>query len=144
MDKVHPEGRGLQVAMRSAMRDAETKPEELSYLAAHGLSGVEEDKAESTAVRRVFGEVAKRLPVSAAKSMMGYPGAASGILDMVCALAAMRGGFIPPTINYQQADPACDLAIVANEARPARVDRVLVEAFGLGGQAAAVVVKRMD
>lgn len=144
IDRVHPEGRGLQVAMRSALKDAGMCPEEIGYLAAHGLSGVVEDKAETVAVKRVFGDAARLLPVSAVKSMMGCPGSASGVMDLACALMAMREGFIPPTINYRQADPACDLNIVADSARQARVNSVLVNSFGLGGQAAALVVKRMD
>ena len=144
VDRVHPEGRGIQVAMRAALKDAGTSGGDLSYLGAHGISGIEEDKAESFAVKKVFGESTRTVPVSAVKSMLGHPGSASGVMDLVCALAGMREGFIPPTINYEQPDPDCDLNIVANEPRQAEVDRVMVNAFGLGGQAAALVVKRMD
>ncbi len=144
VDKVHPEGRGLQVAMRAAMRDAGTGPESIDYIAAHGLSGVEEDKAETRAIRTVFGSVGGKVPVSAATSMLGYGGAASGVLDLVCTLVAMGDGFVPPTIKYEEAAPACELNIVANEALAMRAKQVLVGKFGLCGQASAVVVRRMD
>ena len=144
VDAVHPEARGAQVAMRAALRDARTEPEDISYLAAHGLSCVDEDKAETVAVREVFGGAAESLPVSAVKSMMGYVGSASGSMDLVCALVAMREGFIPPTINYEEPDPDCNLNIVANEPRSAQVNSVLINTFGLGGQAATLVIRRLN
>jgi 3-oxoacyl-[acyl-carrier-protein] synthase II len=132
------------VAIKSALRDAGRRPEQIGYVAAHAPSGIDEDKAEAAAIRQVFGAAAGKLPVTAMKSMLGYAGSASGVTDLVCALVAMRGGFIPPTINYEHRDPACDLNIVAKTAREARVETVLVNSFGLGGQAAALVIKRMD
>ena len=144
VDQVHPEARGAQVAMKAALRDAQTEPEDVTYLAAHGLSCVHEDKAETVAIRKVFGSAAENLPVSAAKSMMGYPGSASGILDLVCAVAGMRDAFIPPTINYEEPDPDCSLQIVANQPRATEVNSVLVHTFGLGGQAAALVFNKLN
>lgn len=140
VDQVHPEGRGCRVAMRAALRDAGLSPREIGYVAASGVSGVVEDRAETIAIKQVFASAAKSVPVSAVKSMTGHPGAAGGALDVLCALLAMKEGFIPPTINFEEPDPECDLDYVPNQPRPARAGTVLVNGFGLGGQASSLVV----
>ena len=131
---VIPEADGLDAAraMHLALRDAGLRPREIDYINAHGTSTEANDKAETRAIKEVFGEDAQRVPISATKSMIGHTiGAAGAIEALVCALA-LEHGVIPPTINYQHRDPDCDLDYVPNQARTATLRAVLSNSFGFG------------
>ena len=135
-------GSGARRVMQRALRDANVKPEQVGYINAHGTSTPYNDKFETLAIKDTFGEHAYKLAVSSTKSMTGHLlGAAGGIEGVFCALAIHRG-VLPPTINYFNPDPECDLDYVPNEPREARVDYVLSNSFGFGGTNAALLFKR--
>jgi 3-oxoacyl-[acyl-carrier-protein] synthase II len=137
-----PEGRGVVNCMRMALRDAGLEPEAIDYINAHGTSTPYNDKHETAAIKQVFGEHAYKLAVSSTKSMTGHLlGAAGGIEAAFCALA-LTEGVIPPTINYENPDPECDLDYVPNRARHAELDTVLSNSFGFGGTNACLVLKK--
>ncbi|ACY18126.1 beta-ketoacyl-ACP synthase II [Haliangium ochraceum] len=137
-----PEGAGAQECMRMALEDARMAPTDIGYINAHGTSTPFNDRNESLAIKAVFGDHAKRTPVSSTKSMTGHMlGAAGGVETAIAALAIDRGA-IPPTINYTTPDPDCDLDYVPNTAREAKVDAVLSNSFGFGGTNAALVLRR--
>jgi 3-oxoacyl-[acyl-carrier-protein] synthase II len=137
-----PEGRGVVNCMRMALRDASVAPEAIDYINAHGTSTPYNDKHETTAIKRVFGEHAHKLAVSSTKSMTGHLlGAAGGLEAAFCALA-LTEGIIPPTINYEYPDPDCDLDYVPNHARHAEVTTVLSNSFGFGGTNACIVLRK--
>jgi 3-oxoacyl-[acyl-carrier-protein] synthase II len=137
-----PGGRGAAASMRLAIADAGIEPGEIGYINAHGTSTPANDKAETAAIKTVFGEHARKLAVSSTKSMTGHPlGAAGGIEAGIAALAIDRK-VLPPTINYETPDPECDLDYVPNRAREATVDAVLSNSFGFGGTNAALVLTR--
>jgi len=137
-----PEGRGVINCMRMALRDADITPEAVDYINAHGTSTPYNDKHETMAIVRVFGEHAYKLAVSSTKSMTGHLlGAAGGIEAAFCALA-LSEGIIPPTINYEHRDPECNLDYVPNHARQANLDIVLSNSFGFGGTNACLILKK--
>lgn len=137
-----PEGRGVINCMRMALRDADITPEAVDYINAHGTSTPYNDKHETMAIVRVFGEHAYKLAVSSTKSMTGHLlGAAGGIEAAFCALA-LSEGIIPPTINYEHRDPECNLDYVPNHARQANLDFVLSNSFGFGGTNACIILKK--
>ncbi|MGB7346693.1 MAG: beta-ketoacyl-[acyl-carrier-protein] synthase family protein [Pirellulaceae bacterium] len=131
---IPPDGHGGIGAMRMAIADAGLNPSDIDYVNAHGTSTTVNDKVESLACREVFGENAAKTPVSSTKSMMGHLIAAAGATEMIVCLMAMRDSVLPPTINYENPDPLCDLDYVPNEARPAKVKYALNNSFGFGGQ----------
>jgi len=139
------DGEGAQRAMRLAIEDAGLRPEDIDYINAHGTSTPANDAAETAAIKAVFGERAYRIPVSSTKSMIGHALGASGAIESVACLKTIETGIIPPTINYETADPECDLDYVPNKAR--RLDgvrTVLKNSFGFGGQNACLVFKRFE
>jgi len=137
------EGRGAARAMQAALEDAGLAPAAMQYINAHGTSTPLGDKAETAAIKRVFGEHAKRLAVSSTKSQLGHTlGASGGIELVVCALTMARG-VITPTINLDTPDPDCDLDYVPKVAREARVDVAMSNSFGFGGHNAALVLARV-
>jgi 3-oxoacyl-[acyl-carrier-protein] synthase II len=137
-----PEGRGVVNCLRMALRDAGIPPGAVDYINAHGTSTPYNDKHETKAIKRVFGEHARTLAVSSTKSMTGHLlGAAGGIEAAFCALA-LSEGIIPPTINYEYPDPECDLDYVPNHARPADLNIAVSNSFGFGGTNACIVLKR--
>jgi 3-oxoacyl-[acyl-carrier-protein] synthase II len=139
-----PEGEGAQRCMNLALRDAGLAPAEISYINAHGTSTKMNDANETLAIKRVFGDAARKVMISSTKSMTGHMlGAAGGVETGVCALALSRGE-IPPTINYETPDPECDLDYVPNTARRARVDHALTNSFGFGGTNACLVLSRFS
>ena len=138
------DGEGAIRAMTWAMEDAGVTPEEVDYISAHGTSTKLNDTAETFSIKKAFGEQAYRVPISATKSMIGHAFGAAGALESVACLEAMRHGVIPPTINYDNPDPECDLDYVPNEARRADVRVALKNSFGFGGQNACLVFKRLD
>jgi len=136
------EGRGAARAMSLALEDAGLAPERIQYINAHGTSTPLGDKAETVAMKRVFGPHASRLAVSSTKSQLGHTlGASGGIELVVCALTLARG-VIAPTINLENPDPDCDLDYVPRVAREARVDITMSNSFGFGGHNASLVLAR--
>lgn len=138
----HPEGRGAVLAMRAALRDAGIAPGAIGYINAHGTATPKNDRIETMAIKEVFGRRAYDIPVSSTKSMIGHLMAAGGALELIATILGMNNGFIPPTINYQEPDPNCDLDYVPNKARHAHVGTALSNSFGLGGQNASIIVSR--
>ena len=128
--------------MSRALADAGMEPGEISYINAHGTGTDANDTIETEAIKTVFGEKAYQLPVSSTKSMTGHlMGAAGAIEAIVCALAIGRG-LIPPTINYGEPDPECDLDYVPNTAREQEVDVAMSNTFGFGGHNATIILKK--
>ena len=139
-----PEGKGAAKAMELSLKDAGLAPSEVDYINAHGTSTPIGDISETLAVKKVFGDYAKTVPISSTKSMTGHLlGAAGGIETIICALAIERGE-IPPTINYDNPDPNCDLYYVPNEAIRRKVTVAMSNSFGFGGHNATVVVKKFE
>jgi 3-oxoacyl-[acyl-carrier-protein] synthase II len=139
MAQPEPEATGVADMMRAALRRADVEPERVGYINAHGTSTPLGDLAETKAIKDVFGAHAYKLAVSSTKSVMGHTfGAAGAIEGMMCVLA-IHEGVLPPTINYRNPDPECDLDYVPNEAREARVDVALSNAMGLGGHNGCVL-----
>ena len=128
-----PGGEGAVRCMRAAMEDARVSPEEVGYINAHGTSTPYNDMFETMAIKTVFGDHARELMVSSTKSMTGHLLGAAGALEGTFSVLAIREGIIPPTINYETADPECDLDYVPNTARRKEVRYVLSNSFGFGG-----------
>jgi 3-oxoacyl-[acyl-carrier-protein] synthase II len=138
------DGNGAMRAMREALDDAGVEPAEVDYINAHGTSTELNDKSETLAIKRLFGEDAYRVPISAVKSMIGHSFGAAGAIESVACIKTIETGTIHPTINYEHPDPECDLDYVPNTARKADVDVVLSNSFGFGGQNACLVFRRYD
>ena len=128
--------------MRLALDDANLTPADVDYVNAHGTGTSENDSTETMAIKTVFGGRAKSVPVSSIKSMMGHLIAAAGSVELIACVLAIRDGMLPPTMNLHHADPECDLDYVPNASRPARVDTVLTNNFGFGGQNDTLIVRR--
>ncbi len=139
-----PEGEGAAGCMKMALDDAGLKLEQISYINAHGTSTHLNDKIETKAIKKVFGDYAKKVPISSTKSMTGHLlGAAGAIEFMVCALA-LRDQIIPPTINYHTPDPECDLDYTPNQARKAKLDVVLSNSLGFGGHNVTLIARKFQ
>lgn len=139
-----PEGEGAARAMAMAIADAGLEPKDVNYINAHGTSTDLNDKNETQAIRSVLGESADSVAVSSTKSMTGHLlGAAGGIEAIVCALT-INNGIIPPTINYENPDPNCNLDYVPNQARKAKVDVAMSNSLGFGGHNATLVLKSLE
>ncbi|MGH2380033.1 MAG: beta-ketoacyl-ACP synthase II [Candidatus Limnocylindria bacterium] len=137
-----PSGYGATLAMQRAVRDAHLEMESVDYIVAHGTSTPLNDATETKAIRAAFGAHADRLAVSSNKSMIGHTLGAAGAVSGLAAVLAIRDGVIPPTINYETPDPACDLDYVPNEARHGTVNVAIANGFGFGGQNAVSVFSR--
>jgi len=138
-----PEGKGLSMAMRRALDSAQAGAESVDYINAHGTSTPYNDKFETFAIKKVFGEGARSVPISSTKSMTGHLlGAAGGIESVVC-VKTIEQGIIPPTMNLEEPDPDCDLDYVPNAARAAKVRTVLSNNLGFGGQNASIVFRAL-
>ena len=139
-----PEGDGAARCMALALKDAGIAPSEVDYINAHGTSTEYNDANETQAIKRVFGEHALKLAVSSTKSMTGHLLGAAGAVEGVFSALTLHHGIIPPTINYETADPACDLDYVPNKARKANVRVALSNSFGFGGTNACVIFRRPE
>ena len=137
-----PSGYGATLAMQRAIRDAHLEAEQVEVVMAHGTSTALNDATETKAIRAAFGAHADNLAVTSNKSMVGHTLGAAGAISGLAAVLAIRDGVIPPTINYEHPDPACDLDYVPNAARHAAVDVAIVNGFGFGGQNAVSVYSR--
>jgi 3-oxoacyl-[acyl-carrier-protein] synthase II len=137
---IHPEGRGAIRCMRMALEDAGVNATDVDYVNAHGTSTQVNDRVETRACREVFGENAMNTPVSSTKSMMGHLIAAAGATELIVCLMAIRDNVLPPTINYENPDPNCDLDYIPNAARDASCRIALNNSFGFGGQNITLVV----
>jgi 3-oxoacyl-[acyl-carrier-protein] synthase II len=139
-----PEATGVVAMMRQAVEAAGLAPEDVDYVNAHGTGTPLGDAAETKAIKEVFGDHAYELAVSSTKSMTGHMFGASGAVEAMASALAIHHGVIPPTINYEEPDPACDLDYVPNEAREADVRVALSNAMGLGGHNACVLLGRVE
>jgi 3-oxoacyl-[acyl-carrier-protein] synthase II len=144
MTAAHPQGDGAMRAMAAAMRDSGVSLLDIDYISAHGTGTPTNDRVESLAVRRLFGEQADKIPMSSIKSMIGHTmGAASAIEAAACALA-IDTGIVPPTMNYEVPDPECDLDYVPNQARRIDPRVVLNNAYAFGGNNASLCMARCE
>lgn len=137
-----PDGQGAYLAMKHAITDAGLTPPDIQYINAHGTSTHQNDRSETVAIKRCFGDYAPRVPISSTKSMMGHLVNGGGAVELIVCLLTIQTGIVTPTINYEVPDPECDLDYVPNQARRSTVDRALSNSFGFGGINATVVVGR--
>ena len=137
-----PEGEGAARCMRLALKDAGIAPTDVDYINAHGTSTEYNDANETTAIKAVFGEQAAKLAVSSTKSMTGHLLGAAGAVEGVYSVLALHYGVLPPTINYETPDPACDLDYVPNQPRESDIEVVLSNSFGFGGTNACAIFRR--
>jgi 3-oxoacyl-[acyl-carrier-protein] synthase II len=137
-----PEGDGAARAMAAALRDGGLEPSAVGYINAHGTSTPYNDKFETIAIKRVFGEHAKKVPISSTKSMTGHLLGAAGGIEAIATAFAIHHGVLPPTINYETPDPDCDLDYIPNQARKQEVEVALTNAFGFGGTNATLALKK--
>ncbi|MDH5173847.1 MAG: beta-ketoacyl-[acyl-carrier-protein] synthase II [Elusimicrobiota bacterium] len=144
MYKMEPTGREVARTMRIALDSAGLAPEDVNYINAHGSSSLVADKRETRAVRLAFGNYAYKIPVSSIKSMIGQPLAATGSIQFITAALAIENNCLPPTINYEEPDPDCDLDYVPNQSRAHEVRVAMVNSFGQGGNNVSAVLKRYE
>jgi nodulation protein E len=137
-----PSAEGAARAMRGALRDAGIAPEQIGYINAHGTATQANDPTETAAIRAVFGAHADKLAVSSTKSMHGHALGAAGALEGVATVLALRNGVLPPTANYREADPECDLDVIPNQSRKADVEVALSNSFAFGGLNAVLVFRK--
>ena len=138
------EGSGAARAMSEALRNAKLNPEEINYINAHGTSTPLGDKAETTAVKRVFGDWAYKVSISSTKSQLGHLLGASGGVELILSLLALQNQTIPQTINYDTPDPDCDLDYTPNTPRELQVRNVMSNSFGFGGHNASIIAGKLD
>jgi len=139
-----PEGEGAVRCMRMAIKDAKLKPEDVDYINAHGTSTPLNDFTETIAIKTVFGDHAKKIPISATKSMTGHLLGAAGSTEAIFTILAIQDGIMPPTINYEEPDPQCDLDYVPNVARRKTINVAMSNAFGFGGTNATLIFKKFE
>jgi 3-oxoacyl-[acyl-carrier-protein] synthase II len=138
-----PEGHGALRAMRRALQRARLDPQQVDYINAHATSTPVGDRAETLAIKQLFGEYAPSVPISANKSMIGHLTGAAGAVEAVATILTLQRGLIPPTINQEAPDPECDLDYVPNVARPADLTVALSNSFGFGGVNAVLALRRL-
>jgi nodulation protein E len=137
-----PSPDGAARAIRATLSDAELRPEDIGYINAHGTATQANDVSETAAIRQVFGAHASRLAVSSTKSMHGHTLGAAGAIEAVATVLALQNGILPPTANYSQPDPACDLDVIPNAARQTQVECALSNSFAFGGLNAVLAFRR--
>jgi nodulation protein E len=142
-DIVMPSVDGASRAIRAALDDAGLSPDEIGYINAHGTGTAANDRTECLAIRQVFGAAAERVMLSSTKAMHGHCIGATGAVELLACLMALRDGLIAPTINFEAPDPDCDLDVVPNVARAAQVEAVLSNAFAFGGMNAVLALSRV-
>ncbi len=141
-DLTLPNLEGPTSAMRAALADAAMAPDAIDYINAHGTGTIANDATEAKAIHGVFGDHARRVAVSATKSAHGHALGAAGAIELAATLLAMKHGVVPATLNYVEPDPACDLDLVVNQPREARIDAAMSNSFAFGGLNAVVIVRR--
>ena len=139
-----PEADGAYRSMRMALRSAGMQPADVGYINAHGTSTQLNDRLETKAIKRAFGEHAAHIPISSTKSMIGHTLGAAGAIEALICILAMRDGILPPTINLENPDPDCDLDYIPNVARKTPVDVTLSNSFGFGGHNVSVIFKAVE
>jgi len=135
-------GEGSALCMQMALEDAGLAPQSIGYINAHGTSTELNDKNETAAIKTIFGKQAYQVPVSSTKSMTGHMMGAAGSVEAVFCVQTLRSDMLPPTINYENPDPECDLDYVPNQARAARVEHIMSNSFGFGGHNATLIFSR--
>ena len=138
-----PDAEGESIAIKAAMRDAGISPEEIDYINAHGTSTQLNDKTETDAIKMAVGRHAYNIPISSNKSMLGHLACTAGAIEAVASVLTLRHGIVPPTINYRTPDPECDLDYVPNTAREVKVETVLSNSFGMGGQNCCLILRKV-
>ncbi len=138
----HEHGAGGAAAMRMALESAKANLDEVGYINAHGTGTMLNDQAETRAVKAAFGDLAKKLPISSTKSMTGHMMGATGALEVLFCVNAIREGILPPTIHYETPDPECDLDYIPNKAREAKISLAISNAFGFGGHNAVLAIRK--
>jgi nodulation protein E len=141
-DIVLPSADGAARAIAGCLEDARIRPDAVDYVNAHGTATAANDATETKALHSVFGAHAKKLMVSSTKSMHGHALGGAGAIELAATIIAMREGFIPPTANYTEPDPQCDLDYVPNEARQAKADVAISNSFAFGGHNAVIAIRR--
>ena len=149
MDAFHmvqpaPDSESGAVCVKRALADAKIYPEEIDYINAHGTSTSFNDANETKIIKKVFGERAYKIPISANKSMTGHALGAAGAIEAIASLLTLKYQYIPPTINYESPDPECDLDYVPNQGRKAEMQTILSNAYGFGGKNSALIFKRFN
>ena len=138
----HEQGAGGSAAMRMALDSAKANTDELGYINAHGTGTPLNDQSETRAIKAAFGEAAYQIPISSTKSMTGHMMGATGALEVIFCVQAIREGILPPTIHYETPDPECDLDYIPNEAREKKIDLAISNAFGFGGHNAVLAIRK--
>jgi 3-oxoacyl-[acyl-carrier-protein] synthase II len=136
------DGEGARLAMSNALKDASMNPSDVQYINAHATSTELGDRAETFAIKRAFGDHAKKVAISSTKSMTGHLLGAAGVVEAIFSLLAMRDSVLPPTINLHKPGPDCDLDYIPNQARPMKVDVALSNSFGFGGTNGSIIFRR--
>lgn len=137
-----PDGQSAARAISNALADGGVKPEEVNYINAHGTSTPLNDKVETFAIKKVFGDYAYKIPISSNKSMIGHLLGAAGVVELIATILSMEKEMLPPTINYEFPDPECDLDYVPNKARPKKINVALSNSLGFGGHNATLVIRK--
>jgi 3-oxoacyl-[acyl-carrier-protein] synthase II len=139
-----PEGNGAVLSMKRAIKDAQIDLKDINYINAHGTSTKLNDKIETLAIKKVFGDYAYNIPVSSTKSMIGHLLGAAGAVESIATVLSIYNGILHPTINYEEKDPECDLDYVPNESRKWEIKYALKNSFGFGGQNASLIFKKFE
>ncbi|MEL6650358.1 MAG: beta-ketoacyl-ACP synthase II, partial [Bacteroidota bacterium] len=140
----HPEGEGAARVMQNVLQDAGVQAEEVDYINVHGTSTPLGDISETQAIKQVFGEHAYNLNISSTKSMTGHLLGAAGAIEAIAAIFALQNNLVPPTINFSEADPACDLNYTFNQAQEREVNVAISNTFGFGGHNASILLKKVE
>jgi 3-oxoacyl-[acyl-carrier-protein] synthase II len=141
---LNSDGRGLVHCMSEALSESGLDSSQIGYINAHGISDLKKDRIETLAIKKVFGAQAKNVAVSSIKSMIGHLGAGAGVVECIASLMSLQEGVLPPTINYENSDPECDLDYVPNTARKKPIEALLSNSYSIGGQSACLAMKRWD